>query len=344
MADRENILELKNVVYSFHTYGGVVQAVRDVSFEVRKGEILGIVGESGCGKSVTAQCILRLNPEPPGFFGKDCQILFKGEDILKMSNKEIRKVRGGEIGFVFQDPMTSLNPTMKVGAQIEEVFIGRAGVDKKEVKGKALDIMRLVGISDVEKRYKQYPHELSGGMKQRVMIAIALVSRPSLIICDEPTTSLDVTIEAQILDLLLELREKLGTSIIMITHDLGVIARLCDRVIVMYGGKVVERGTADELFYHTAHPYTKGLMQSIARLDTAKGEKLKPIEGTPPDLFSPPVGCPFAARCDYCMDVCNELPPDEYRLSDEHRTCCWLQHEYAPDTDLKRNSEKKGEV
>lgn len=343
MAEKENILELKNVVYSFHTYGGEVKAVRDVSFEVRKGEILGIVGESGCGKSVTAQCILRLNPEPPGFFGGG-EILFKGRDILKMSNKEIRKVRGGEIGFVFQDPMTSLNPTMRVGAQIEEVFLGRTGVTKKEVKNRALEIMKLVGISDVEKRYRQYPHELSGGMKQRIMIAIALVSRPSLIICDEPTTSLDVTIEAQILDLLLELREKLGTSIIMITHDLGVIARLCDRVIVMYGGKVVERGTADELFYDTAHPYTKGLMNSIAKLDTAKGEKLQPIEGTPPDLFSPPVGCPFAARCDYCMDVCNEMPPEVYQLSEEHATCCWLQHEYAPDSDMKRKPGKKGEV
>ena len=343
MAEKENILELKNVVYSFHTYGGEVKAVRDVSFEVRKGEILGIVGESGCGKSVTAQCILRLNPEPPGFFGGG-EILFKGRDILKMSNKEIRKVRGGEIGFVFQDPMPSLNPTMRVGAQIEEVFLGRTGVTKKEVKNRALEIMKLVGISDVEKRYRQYPHELSGGMKQRIMIAIALVSRPSLIICDEPTTSLDVTIEAQILDLLLELREKLGTSIIMITHDLGVIARLCDRVIVMYGGKVVERGTADELFYDTAHPYTKGLMNSIAKLDTAKGEKLQPIEGTPPDLFSPPVGCPFAARCDYCMDVCNEMPPEVYQLTDEHATCCWLQHEMAPDNDMKKKPEKKGEV
>ena len=338
----ENILELKNVVYSFKTYGGEVKAVRDVSFEVRRGEILGIVGESGCGKSVTAQCILRLNPEPPGFF-EGGEILYNGKDILKMTNKEIRKIRGGEIGFVFQDPMTSLNPTMRIGAQIEEVFLGRTGVTKSEVKEKALEILRLVGISDAEKRYKQYPHELSGGMKQRVMIAIALVSRPSVIICDEPTTSLDVTIEAQILDLLLELREKLGTSIIMITHDLGVIARLCDRVVVMYGGKVVERATADELYYETAHPYTKGLMHSIARLDTARNEKLQPIEGTPPDLFSPPIGCPFAARCDYCMDVCNELPPDEYHLSEEHMTRCWLQHEMAPETEFKRNH-KKGEV
>ena len=335
MAERENILELKNLVFSFHTYGGEVKAVRDVSFNVRKGEILGIVGESGCGKSVTAQCILRLNPEPPGFF-ENGEILFNGEDILKMSNKEIRKIRGREIGFVFQDPMTSLNPTMRVGAQIEEVFLGRTDVTKKEVKERALEIMKLVGINDTEKRYKQYPHELSGGMKQRIMIAIALVSRPSVIICDEPTTSLDVTIEAQILDLLLELREKLGTSIIMITHDLGVIARLCDRVIVMYGGKVVERGNVNEIFYDTAHPYTKGLMKSIAKLDTKKGDKLHPIEGTPPDLFAPPKGCPFAARCEYAMDICSAMPPETYVLSDEHKTCCWLQHEFAPDTDLKK--------
>ena len=338
--EKEKILELKNVVYSFKTYGGEVKAVRDVSFDVRAGEVLGIVGESGCGKSVTAQCILRLNPEPPGFF-EGGEIFYKGEDILKMDNKAIRKIRGGEIGFVFQDPMTSLNPTMKVGKQIMEVFVGREGYTKAEVKEKALEIMKLVGISDSEKRFNQYPHELSVGMKQRVMIAIALVSNPSLIICDEPTTSLDVTIEAQILELLLELREKLGTSIIMITHDLGVIAKICDRVVVMYGGQVVEKGTVREIYYNTAHPYTSGLMHSIARLETNRGEKLHPIEGTPPDLFSPPAGCPFAARCDYCMDVCNEYPPDEYRLSDEHMTRCWLQHENAPDTEFRR---KKGEV
>lgn len=346
MADREKILELKNVVYSFHTYGGEVKAVRDVSFEVEKGEILGIVGESGCGKSVTAQCIMRLNPEPPGFF-EGGEIMFNGKDVLKMTKKELRKLRGQDIGFVFQDPMTSLNPTMKVGAQIEEVFLGRTDVTKKEVKEKALEIMRLVGISDVEKRYKQYPHELSGGMKQRVMIAIALVSRPDLVICDEPTTSLDVTIEAQILDLLLELREKLGMSIIIITHDLGVIARMCDRVVVMYGGKVVEKGTAQEVFYNTAHPYTKGLMGSIAKLDTAKGEKLTPIDGTPPDLFFPPKGCPFAARCEYAMEVCKENPPHCYKISDEHITNCWLQHEFAPDTDMKKENAKvleEGEV
>lgn len=339
MAEKEKILELKNIVFSFHTYGGEVKAVRDVSFDLRKGEILGIVGESGCGKSVTAQCILRLNPEPPGFFSSG-SILYNGKDILQMSNKEIRKIRGKEIGFIFQDPMTSLNPTMRVGAQIEEVFLGRTDVSRREVKQKALDIMKLVGISDVEKRYRQYPHELSGGMKQRIMIAIALVSQPSIIICDEPTTSLDVTIEAQILDLLLELREKMGTSVIMITHDLGVIARLCDRVIVMYGGKIVEQGEVNEIFYETAHPYTSGLMQSIARLDMKKEEVLTPIEGTPPDLFSPPAGCPFAARCEYAMEVCYQLPPETTQISGEHTTACWLQHEYAPKVDLRIRKEE----
>lgn len=285
---------------------------------------------------------MRLNPEPPGFF-EGGEILYKGDDVLKMDKKALRNMRGTEIGFIFQDPMTSLNPTMRIGKQIEEVFVGKKNMSAAEKKQKALDILKMVGISDGERRYKQYPHELSGGMKQRVMIAIALVGSPSIVIADEPTTSLDVTIEAQILDLLKNLQKTLNTSIILITHDLGVIAKLCDRVLVMYGGKVVERGTVDEIFYETSHPYTKGLMQSIARLDTAKGEKLKPIEGTPPDLFSPPVGCPFAARCEYCMDVCLDTPPEMYQLSDEHMTCCWLQHEFAPDTDMKRAA-KKGEV
>ena len=331
--EREKILELNNVTYSFHTYGGVVHAARGVSFDVRRGEILGIVGESGCGKSVTAQCILRLNPEPPGFF-EGGQILFEGQDILKMKKKELREIRTKRIGFVFQDPMTSLNPTMKIGAQIEEVFLGRTDISKQQVKEKALSILKMVGISDAEKRYGQYPHELSGGMKQRVMIAIALVSEPDVIICDEPTTSLDVTIEAQILDLLLELRSRLGTSIIMITHDLGVIARLCDRVMVMYGGKIVERGGIREIFYETAHPYTMGLMNSIARLDMNREEELKPIEGTPPDLFAPPEGCPFAARCDHAMEICHRYLPKEYRLEGEHESMCWLFHEKVKNNDL----------
>lgn len=336
MAENENILEIKNLSFSFKTYGGVVKAVRDVSYNLRKGEILGIVGESGCGKSVTAQCIMRLNPEPPGFF-EGGEILFKGKDVLKMSKSELKELRSKDIGFIFQDPMTSLNPTMRVGHQIDEVFHGHKGISKAEVKEKTLNIMKMVGISDAEKRYRQYPHELSGGMKQRVMIAMALVSEPSMIICDEPTTSLDVTIEAQILDLLLDLRKRLGTSIIMITHDLGVIAKMCDRVVVMYGGKVVETGDVNEIFYNTAHPYTNGLMNSIASLDTDKNTVLHPIAGTPPDLFAPPKGCPFAARCDYAMKVCYEYPPEYTQLTDEHKTACWLQHEFAPDVDLRKN-------
>ena len=336
----ENILEIKNLSFSFKTYGGVVKAVRNVSYNLRRGEVLGVVGESGCGKSVTAQCIMRLNPEPPGFF-EGGEILFKGRDVLKMNKRELRELRSKDIGFIFQDPMTSLNPTMRVGYQIDEVFHGHKGISRGEVKEKTLNIMKLVGISDAEKRYRQYPHELSGGMKQRIMIAMALVSEPSMIICDEPTTSLDVTIEAQILDLLLELRDKLGTSIIMITHDLGVIARLCDRVVVMYGGKVAETGTVDEIFYETAHPYTRGLMNSIASLETDKSTVLTPIPGTPPDLFAPPAGCPFAARCDYCMQVCHKYPPEYTRLSDEHVSACWLHHELAPHVDLRMPGKEK---
>lgn len=335
----EKILELNNVTYSFRTYGGVVQAVRDVSFNVNKGEILGIVGESGCGKSVTAQCILRLNPEPPGFFS-DGTIIYNNKNIVTMSEKQLRKIRGIEIGFIFQDPMTSLNPTMRIGKQIEEIFLG-SGVSRIEVNQRVLEIMKLVGISDVERRIRQYPHELSGGMRQRIMIAIALVGKPSIIICDEPTTSLDVTIEAQILELLQELRTKLNTSIIMITHDLGVIAKLCDRVLVMYGGKIVERGSVQDIFHQTAHPYTRGLMDSIARLDMEKEEVLTPIDGTPPDLFAPPKGCPFAARCEYAMEVCYDEMPETYELSEEHKSVCWLQHEEAPNVDLTIQKHKK---
>lgn len=253
-----NILEIKNLEFSFRTYGGVVKSVRDVSFNVREGEILGIVGESGCGKSVTSQCILRLNPEPPGFFAGG-SIKYRGEEITAKSDREMRKIRGMEIGFIFQDPMTSLNPTMTIGKQIEEIFVGREGISKKEVRERTLEILKLVGINEPERRYKQYPHELSGGMKQRVMIAIALVGKPSIIIADEPTTSLDVTIEAQILDLLMDLRRQMNTSIILITHDLGVIAKMCDRVLVMYGGKVAEKGTVEEIFYETATPIRRGL-------------------------------------------------------------------------------------
>ena len=330
----EVILEVNNLEFSFRTYGGVVKAVRDVSFEVRKGEILGIVGESGCGKSVTVQSILRLNPEPPGFFAGG-SIIYKDQDIVKKSEREMRKIRGIEIGFIFQDPMTSLNPTMRVGKQIEEIFIGRKSVSRPEAKKRALDILELVGINEPEKRYRQYPHELSGGMKQRIMIAMALVGQPGIIIADEPTTSLDVTIEAQILDILKDLQQRFMTSIILITHDLGVIAKMCDRVLVMYGGKIVEEGNVNDIFYNTSHPYTSGLIQSIATLDTDKDEELIPIDGTPPDLFSPPAGCPFAARCEYAMDICNRVMPEKTPVTGEqHYSACWLLHEYAPKVEL----------
>ncbi len=325
----EILLDINNLTFSFHTYGGVVKAVRGVSFQVKKGEIVGIVGESGCGKSVTAQCILKLNPEPPGFF-EDGSIRYKGEEIVTKSDREMRKIRGMEIGFIFQDPMTSLNPTMRVGKQIEEVFVGRPEVSKAEAKRRAIEMLKLVGISDAERRYSQYPHELSGGMKQRVMIARALVGKPGIIIADEPTTSLDVTIEAQILDLLKQLQKELGTSIIFITHDLGVIAKLCDRVLVMYGGKVMERGSVRDIFYRTGHPYTHGLMHSVPRLDISKDTELEPIEGTPPDLFAPPAGCPFAARCEYAMKVCYEAQPPEFPLEEGHASACWLKHPDAP--------------
>jgi len=339
MSENKNILELKDVRFSFKTYGGTVKSVRGVSFNVREGEILGIVGESGCGKSVTASCILRLNPEPPGFF-ESGSIKYRGEEIVTKTDREMRKIRGTEIGFIFQDPMTSLNPTMKIGPQIEEIFHGEKAMSHKEVKQKVLDILKMVGINEPERRYNQYPHELSGGMKQRVMIAIALVGSPSIVIADEPTTSLDVTIEAQILDLLKDLQKRLNTSIILITHDLGVIAKMCDRVVVMYGGQIVERGTADDIFYNTAHPYTAGLIKSIATLETDKNQALVPIDGTPPDLFSPPEGCPFAARCEFCMEVCKKIHPEETKLSDEHKVSCWLQHEYAPKVDIMER--KKG--
>lgn len=329
----DNILEVKNLSFSFRTYGGTVKAVRDVSFNLKRGEILGIVGESGCGKSVTAQSILKLNPEPPGFF-ESGSILYNGEDLVQKTDKQMRKIRGRHIGFIFQDPMTSLNPTMRIGKQVEEIFTGDKEMTRQQKREKALALFEKLGISDPERRLTQYPHELSGGMKQRVMIAIALVGEPDIIIADEPTTSLDVTIEAQILQILKEMSRATNTSVIIITHDLGVIAKLCDRVLVMYGGKVMERGDVGDIFYKTAHPYTSGLMHSIARLSMNKDEELKPIEGSPPDLFSPPKGCPFAARCEYAMEICGEEPAPVTDLADGHSTCCWLQNPHAPKVDL----------
>jgi oligopeptide transport system ATP-binding protein len=326
----ENILEVKDLKVSFQTYAGEVQAVRGVSFQLRKGEALAIVGESGCGKSVTAQTIMRLIPSPPSII-KGGSIIFDGKvDVVTLSDKEMESIRGSEMGMIFQDPMTSLNPTMTIGKQITEGLVKHQGLSKEEARKRAIEMLRLVGIPNPEARIQQYPHQFSGGMRQRVMIAIALACNPKLLIADEPTTALDVTVQAQIIDLMRELQEKTGASIIIITHDLGVVADLAQRVVVMYAGKVVEQGTVDDIFYNPQHPYTWGLLRSVPRLDDMKKADLVPIDGTPPDLFAPPKGCAFAARCPYAMNICLQEDPEHKKVNAEHSAACWLLHEKAP--------------
>ena len=297
-----NLLEVKNLNVSFNTYAGEVQALRDISFSVKRGETLAIVGESGSGKSVTVQTIMKLIPMPPGVI-KNGEILFDGEEIVKANDKRMRELRGGKIGMIFQDPMTSLNPTTKVGKQIMEGILIHKKVSKEEAKKIAIDMLRKVGIPKPEERFYQYPHEFSGGMRQRVVIAIALSCEPDLLICDEPTTALDVTIQAQILDLINELKRDLNIAVILITHDLGVVAETADRVVVMYAGEKLEEAPVKELFENPKHPYTWGLLKSLPRLDMRNDERLTSIPGTPPDLLSPPKGDPFAARSEYAMKV-----------------------------------------
>jgi oligopeptide transport system ATP-binding protein len=326
------ILEVKNLRVSFKMYAGEVQAVRGVSFELNKGEVLAIVGESGCGKSVTAQTIMRLVPTPPSYIKAGSSILFDGKhEITKLSERQMEHVRGNEMGMIFQDPMTSLNPTMTVGAQISEGIRKHQKVSKAEAMQRSADLLALVGMSNPQERIHQYPHELSGGMRQRVMIAISLACNPKLLIADEPTTALDVTIQAQIIDLLRDIQQKTETSIILITHDLGVVAEMAHKVIVMYAGKVVERGTLNDIFYNPKHPYTWGLLRSVPRLDNDKNSELVSIPGTPPDLFAPPVGCAFAARCPYAMKICKEVDPEHFEVSAEHSAACWLMHPEAPE-------------
>ncbi len=324
----ERILEVKDLHVSFHTYAGEVKAVRGVNFHVNRGEAVAIVGESGCGKSVTAQSLMKLIPMPPGEIKKG-EILFNGDNIVTKSNKEMESIRGKDIGMIFQDPMTSLNPTMTIGNQIMEGLIKHQNMSKAAARERAIELLTIVGIPQPERRVNQYPHEFSGGMRQRAMIAIALACSPKLLIADEPTTALDVTIQAQILDLMKDLQKKMGTSIILITHDLGVVAEMCDRVIVMYAGKVIETGTVDDIFYNPQHPYTKGLLRSVPRLDLNKDEPLTPIFGTPPDLLRPPVGCGFTARCESAMRVCQEYDPELKDISGTQRAACWLQHPLA---------------
>ncbi len=323
----EKILEVQDLHVHFSTYGGQVQAVRGVSFHVAKGETLAIVGESGCGKSVTVNAIMRLIPDPPGKITGG-SVRFQGKELTDLPEKAMRNIRGVDISMIFQDPMTALNPTLTIGTQLMEGLREHQRISGRKATQKALEMMHLVGIPNPKERMKQYPHQFSGGMQQRIVIAMALICEPELLIADEPTTALDVTIQAQILDLFERIQERTGVSIILITHDLGVVAKVADRIAVMYAGKIVETGAKKEIFYHPEHPYTKGLLKSVPRLDI-EGEKLLPIDGTPPDLFSPPKGCPFTARCHFAMEVCDKVYPLGSELSESHHVDCWLQDERA---------------
>jgi len=328
----EKILDVKNLRTSFFTHLGEVKAIRGIDFDVNKSEAIGLVGESGSGKSVTSLSVMKLLQYP----GKivDGEILFKGQDIAKKTNKEMQALRGNEIAMIFQDPMTALNPVFTVGSQIAEVIIKHQKVGKKEAFEKAIEMLKIVGIPAPEKRAYNYPHEFSGGMRQRAMIAMALSCEPDLLIADEPTTALDVTIQAQILDLIKALNKRLNTSTILITHDLGVVSDVCERIVVMYGGLIMEKGTKRDIFYNPRHPYTMGLLRSIPNVGSNNRTRLVPIAGTPPDLLNPPTGCPFYARCEFAMKICQEKLPPFFNVGDQHQAMCWLMHDDAPKNDI----------
>ena len=331
----EKMLEVKGMRTSFFTHVGEVKAIRGVDFYLDKGEAVGIVGESGSGKSVTSLSVMRLLQFPGKLTGGE--VFFDGEDLTKKTDKEMQAIRGNEISMIFQDPMTSLNPVFTIGNQIMEAIIKHQKMSKDQARQKAIEMLKLVGIPSPAKRIDQYPHEFSGGMRQRAMIAMALSCEPKLLIADEPTTALDVTIQAQILELMKDLKDRLNTSIILITHDLGVVADVCSRIIVMYGGLIMEEGTTEEIFYKPQHPYTLGLMRSIPKMsDKENKERLIPIDGTPPDLLKPPAGCPFAPRCDHAMKICMTQMPEYTKSSDTHRAACWLLHPDAPKVDYTK--------
>lgn len=324
----DRLLEVSDLKTSFFTHVGEVKAVGGVSFYLNKGEALGIVGESGSGKSVTMMSVMGLIDDPGRIVGGN--IIFDGKDIVRMPEKDKEKIRGNEIGMIFQDPMTSLNPVFTVEEQITEPLIKHKKMTKGQARDRAIELLSLVGIPSPVERLKQYPYEFSGGMRQRVMIAIAIACNPKLLIADEPTTALDVTIQAQILDLMIDLKDKINTSIILITHDLGVVANVCSRINVMYGGLIAETGSTRDIFYNPKHPYTWGLLRSIPNPKTLVKERLVPIEGTPPDLLKPPVGCPFASRCEYAMKVCMTQRPPMFDISEAHKSACWLNHPDSP--------------
>lgn len=334
----EKLLEVKNLCVNFGTYGGEVKAVRGVTFDLHKGETLAIVGESGSGKSVACKTIMRILSSN-GYI-KDGQILFDGKDLTKISEKDMEKVRGKDIAMIFQDPMTSLNPTMTIGKQIMEPIIKHQGFSKEDARKRAIELIELVGISDAEKRFKQYPHQFSGGMRQRIVIAISLACNPKVLIADEPTTALDVTIQAQILELIKDLQEKTGVAVIFITHDLVVVANMADRVAVMYAGKIIEYGTSDDIFYDPKHPYTWGLLGSMPTLDIGDND-LYNIPGTPPDLMDPPKGDAFALRSAYAMKIDHLAEPPMFKVSDTHYAATWLLHPLAPKIERPVNVGRK---
>ena len=317
----EYLLEVNNLHTSFFTDSGEVKAVNGVTFNLKPGEIMGIVGESGSGKSVTAYSIMQILADT----GKitEGEVRFKGEDITKWDKKQMASFRGKRCSIIFQDPMTSLNPVYTIGNQLMEAIRLHTDKTKEQAKARAIEMLELVGVNEPEKRIKQYPYELSGGMRQRVMIAMALACEPDILIADEPTTALDVTIQAQILELMQDLQKTLGMAIIMVTHDLGVIADMCDKIIVMYGGSICERGTAEDIFYSPSHEYTKGLLRSIPKVDSSK-ERLIPIGGTPINLLNMPKGCAFCTRCDNAMKICLDQKPEEMELSSTHKASCWM--------------------
>jgi len=317
----EPVLEVSGLSTEFHTPDGVVYAVNGVGFTLGEGEFLGVVGESGSGKSVTMMSLLRLIPAPPGQIVSGT-VMFEQQDLLELDLDELRRVRGGKIGFIFQDPMTSLNPVLTIGRQITESVRLHTEATKKEADARATELLEMVGIPDAAQRLKSYPHELSGGMRQRVMIAIALACSPKVIIADEPTTALDVTVQAQIIEIVKDLSERLGTSVIWITHDLGVVAGLADRVVVMYGGQIVEEAMVNDLYARPEHPYTQGLLTSVPRLDQ-KGQELTSIKGQPPSLYEPLSSCPFEPRCPYAFDRCGREVPVLREVGPDHRVACW---------------------
>jgi oligopeptide transport system ATP-binding protein len=326
----EPLLEVKNLKTQFFTQDGVVRAVEDVSFYVMPGETLGVVGESGSGKSITGLSIMRLIPNPPGKIVNG-EVIFEGQDLLKLNDDQIRRIRGNQIAMIFQDPMTSLNPVLTINRQISEALQLHMGMSKDQAKARSIELLRMVGIPNAEERIDQYPHQFSGGMRQRVMIAMALSCNPKLIIADEPTTALDVTIQAQILDLMRSLQAERDTGVIMITHSMGVVAGMADRVQVMYAGSIVEAASTEEIFANPRHPYTVGLMKSIPRLDARERERLEPIRGMPPDLIDLPDICPFVPRCDYAREKCEQKRPPLLEVAPGHMSACWFWEEVTKD-------------